>query len=343
MHAPFQLIGLQHHGQALDWHWDASDAPAQTPLSHVLQSMQGLSPTALAQAHALQLQRHPGASADTWWLYGAAGDWVCTLNGQALPVQQTLRLNDGDVLEIGFVRLQVRLQNAATLTWAADPARDRPAVAPAPNAHNPFELTDLAWGDALHKTPEASQKPDDDISDLVSDSAANPDFQSPDPSAVAADSAQKSLLADKASADPLSTLHEAYLRRLRSPFYNDPLEHWQSLQRSERMQTQDPLQHLQKLAGADPGLSDLLGQSHHIEDTMASFDPLSTVDILSPEPFDSLMHLFAPDGFVPPQAANTSDLSEHADSPDHLLPGLTRREHHSLSLDSAMPIQKAKP
>jgi hypothetical protein len=28
---------------------------------------------------------------------------------------------------------------------------------------------------------------------------------------------------------------------------------------------------------------------------------------------------------------------------DTMLPGLTRREHHSLSLDSAMPIQKAKP
>ena len=321
MNAPFQLIGLQHHGQALDWQWDGSTAQTETPLSQVLQTLDSLSPAVRAQAHALQLQRHPGAQADTWWLYGAAGDWVCTLNGKALPRQQTLRLNDGDVIEIGFVRLQVKLQAAA------------------------FELVDLALGEGLQQSREGSQKPDDDISDLISDSAADADFLSPVPSTDVADPAKNNLLADKASVDPLSSLHEAYLRRLRSPLYNDPQEHWQSIQRTERMQTQDPLQHLQKLAGADPGLSDLLGQSHNIEDTMASFDQLSAVDILAPEPFDSLMHLFAPDEFVPPHPsqANAASSAERAETMDALLPGLTRREHHSLSLDSAMPIQKAKP
>ena len=340
MNAPFQLIGLQHHGQALDWQWDGSTAQTEIPLSQVLQTLDSLSPAVRAQAHALQLQRHPGAQADTWWLYGAAGDWVCTLNGKALPRQQTLRLNDGDVIEIGFVRLQVKLQAAAALPLSASSASGHNAA-----DKSAFELVDLALGEGLQQSREGLQKPDDDISDLISDSAADADFLSPAPSTDVADPAKNNLLADKASIDPLSSLHEAYLRRLRSPLYNDPQEHWQSIQRTERMQTQDPLQHLQKLAGADPGLSDLLGQSHNIEDTMASFDQLSAVDILAPEPFDSLMHLFAPDEFVPPHPsqANAASSAERAETMDALLPGLTRREHHSLSLDSAMPIQKAKP
>lgn len=336
MNAPFQLIGLQHHGQALDWQWDGSAAQAETPLSQVLQTLDALSPAVREHSHALQLQRQRGAVADTWWLYGAAGDWVCTLNGKALPLQQTVRLNDGDVIEIGFVRLQVKLQAAAALPVPASSASGHNAA-----DTSAFELVDLALGDGRQPSREGSQKPDDDISDLINDNTAEPAMQTPVAATVAANPTQTPLVADKASVDPLSSLHEAYLRRLRSPLYNDPLEHWQSIQRTERMQTQDPLQHLQKLAGADPGLSDLLGQSHLIADTMASFDNLSAVDILAPEPFDSLMHLFAPEEFVQAQATHNAD---SVDTPmATLLPGLTRREHHSLSLDSAMPIQKAKP
>jgi hypothetical protein len=85
-------------------------------------------------------------------------------------------------------------------------------------------------------------------------------------------------------------------------------------------------------AGPSHSLDDLLGQTHSIASVMEGLDTLGAVDVLAPEPFDSVMHLFAPE-----------HLREH--TPDSLealvqrsLPGLTRREHHSLSLDSAMPF-----
>ena len=339
MNAPFQLIGLQHHGQKIDWHWDGTDARPETPLSQVLASLGILSPALRKQIDALQIQRHQGPQEDSWWLYGGEGDWVCTLNGRALPFQQTLRLSDGDVIEIGFVRLQVQLQNSLLSPLPKPSASEEKAPQLAS-----FELVDLALGDGLQKSHEGLQIADDDISDLISDNVQDPALQTPTEAAWVADRGQTAWAADKYSADPLATLHEDYLRRLRSPLYSEPLDHWQSIQRAERMQTQDPLQHLQKLAGADPGLSDLLGQSHNIQDTMASFDQLSAVNILAPEPFDSLMHLFAPEGFVPPNpspANGATDAAVHSPALDDFLPGLTRREHHSLSLDSAMPTQKA--
>jgi hypothetical protein len=337
MTTPFQLIGLQYQGQALDWQWDGSAAGAETPFSQVLHTLAGLSPAVRTQAQALQLQRHKSAQADTWWLYVAASDWVCTLNGRALPLKQTWRLNDGDVIEIGFVRMQVKLQDEPQLFLPADPTHASPEADSAS-----FNLVALALDNAQPKSRDGLQKPDDDISDLIGDTAAAPDFQSTTIAPAAGQAtATVALLVDKVTDDPLSYLHEAYLRRLRSPLFNDPQEQWQSMQRSERVSTQDPLQHLITIAGKDPGLSDLLGQSNSIDVTMASFDKFSAVDILAPEPFDRLMHLFAPEEFVQAQAALNAD---SADTPmDTLLPGLTRREHHSLSLDSAMPIQKAKP
>lgn len=341
MNASFQLIGLQHHGQTIDGHWDGTDARSETPLSEVLESLGILTPAVKKQMDALQLQRHKAAHEDSWWLYGGVGDWVCTLNGRALPHQQTTRLNDGDVIEIGFVRLQVKLQNTPLTHLPKRSATDENAA-----QLSSFELVDLALGDDFQKSREGLPIADDDISDLISDNVEDLTLQSPTEASLAADRGQTAWAADKRSADPLATLHEDYLRRLRSPHYNDPHDHWQIIQRAERMQTQDPLQHLQKLAGTDPGLNDLLGQSHNIQDTMASFDQLSAVNILAPEPFDSLMHLFAPEGFVPPHPPQVNDAPnavENAQTLDDFLPGLTRREHHSLSLDSAMPIQKANP
>jgi predicted component of type VI protein secretion system len=98
---------------------------------------------------------------------------VCTLNGRALPLKQTWRLNDGDVIEIGFVRMQVKLQDEPQLFLSADHTHASQEADFAP-----FNLVALASDNAQPKLRDGLQKPDDDISDLIRDTAAAPDFQS---------------------------------------------------------------------------------------------------------------------------------------------------------------------
>ena len=94
----------------------------------------------------------------------------------------------------------------------------------------------------------------------------------------------------------------------------------------------DPVQHWMKAAGSSSSLDDLLGQQHGIDSVIQGLDPLGGADVLAPESFDSVMHLFAPDGLRAPVQESLQKLVQHS------LPGLTQREHHSMSLDSAMPF-----
>jgi hypothetical protein len=65
---------------------------------------------------------------------------------------------------------------------------------------------------------------------------------------------------------------------------------------------------------------------------MQGLDALGAADVLAPEPFDSVMHLFAPEHLREQGQDSLETLVQRS------LPGLTRREHHSLSLDSVMPF-----
>ena len=87
-----------------------------------------------------------------------------------------------------------------------------------------------------------------------------------------------------------------------------------------------------KAAGTNPSLDDLLALPQSIGSVMQALDGLGGVDVLAPDSFDSVMHLFAPEGLKGPVQESLERLVQQS------LPGLTQREHHSLSLDSAMPF-----
>jgi hypothetical protein len=132
--------------------------------------------------------------------------------------------------------------------------------------------------------------------------------------------------------DPLQALHARYLTRLRYPERDDAQDLWQDLVRGEQSKQADPMQQWMQAAGTAQGLDDLLGQSQHIASVMDGLDALGESDVLAPEHFDSVMHLFAPaDLRQPAPEAQQTQMQ-------HKLPGLTRREHHNLSVDSAMPF-----
>jgi hypothetical protein len=132
-------------------------------------------------------------------------------------------------------------------------------------------------------------------------------------------------------ADPLVTLHGRYLDKLRNPTQGEAGEVWQDMVRGGPAHEVDPMQQWMQAAGKRTSLDDLLGQKHSIASVMDGLDPMGSSDVLAPEPFDSVIHLFAPENLRAP---------EHAlhKQPHHSLPALTQREHHSMSLDSAMPM-----
>lgn len=132
--------------------------------------------------------------------------------------------------------------------------------------------------------------------------------------------------------DPLHALHNAYLARLRDPVHADAQDRWQDLVRGGAARQSDPLQQWMQAAGNSHSLDDLLGQTHSIASVIDRLDALGSSDVLAPEPFDSVMHLFAPGQVPVPEQESLESLVQHS------LPGLTRREHHSMSLDSAMPF-----
>ena len=135
-----------------------------------------------------------------------------------------------------------------------------------------------------------------------------------------------------AATDPLGDLHARYLDKLRNPTRADVGDAWQNLVRGDQARQVDPVQHWMKAAGSRSSLDDLLGQQHGIDSVIQGLDPLGGADVLAPESFDSVMHLFAPDGLRAPVQESLQKLVQHS------LPGLTQREHHSMSLDSAMPF-----
>ncbi len=130
-------------------------------------------------------------------------------------------------------------------------------------------------------------------------------------------------------ADVMTQLHAQYLRQLQAPWLSSTDgDSWMPLQQATQRTTVDPMDQLQTAAGTRSDLSDLLGGPQNMKDVMASLNRQGEQNILTADVQPSVMKLFAPIGY-----------SSHAVSgamPSDV-PSLTQREHHSVSLDSAVP------
>jgi len=175
---------------------------------------------------------------------------------------------------------------------------------------------------------DCSEHTEFELADLAGDDKSLDFLLSEDIHAVKQHAVATNQTDEVANADVFARLHAQYLRRLENPWRtSDPETSWLNVQRGEQKDTFDPMQALMAQAGMRAGLTDLLGESEQIESVMHSLDTHETQNILAPETYPSVMRLFAPIGFQEGEG--------QADS-THGVPGLTQREHHSVSLDSVI-------
>ena len=291
---------------------------------------------------------------------------MCSVNQQVLAAGSQIRLDHGDEVELGLTRFLVLL---APLQGRPDALLHDPAPADARAAEpDGFDLTDLDALADISLLTEAeryglnrsdfsdliSLMPDEQVPPVAVPVNAPPEGKEPTLAEALAAGTQPSY-ADKVSdllaqfsagaakpkkeqtpvLDPLQALHTQYLAKLRDPVHGDDQDLWSDIVRGDQSTHADPMQQWMQAAGAGRSLDDLLGQSQSINSVIQGLDALGADDVLAPEPFDSVMHLFAPEHLREPVQETRESLEALV---QRSLPGLTRREHHSMSLDSAMPF-----
>jgi len=267
-----------------------------------------------AMAHCRISHADTAAGGGVWWLTNDSAELVCVLNQRRLREGETLSLNDGDVLELGLMRFAVE---------RCEPAFP-PQSVPVPYAE--FELTNLLLLERTGHPIDAHDSPFSDITDI----AYRLDVVAPDAAAAAAeagtDTATDELL-DVKGPDLMRRLHAQYLRAMRNPHEVEPVDEWhQELARAPGKS--NALEDLTQRAIGFDSLYDILGHGGTIGTVLEGLDTLTHYDLLGAEPAVNVLRLFAP-----------ADLVMQASG----LPGLTRREHHLLSADSAAHLEQVPP
>jgi hypothetical protein len=366
-----ELLGLQYQGRANDFIWQWPDQAFMVGFDTILGNLEDADPGMLQQACYCKVQRAGAHHQPVWLLSNSSHEIVCSVNQHVLAAGSQLRLAHGDEIELGFARFVVSLEPMPAMPHTQD-THAKPDHAH-PDAHKesaePFDLTALdALADISALTDAAAQGlKRTDFGDIIS-MAPREQIQTqepaPDQAKLLTDAGADTALAEALNAgkppsysekvsgllqqfsagaeipkqvetltnDPLDALHSQYLAKLRNPVHSDEQDQWSDIVRGDSHQQADPMLQWMQAAGNHPSLDDLLGQAHSIASVIQGLDALGTADVLVPEPFDSVMHLFAPD-HLRAQTQDTLETLVHRS-----LPGLTRREHHSLSLDSVMPF-----
>lgn len=326
--------GLQVHltrweGQvlALGCAWPAGQT--RVDLGSLLQALD-LSEEARQEVQHCRLHR-PEAGAERIGFEHACSVLRCSLNGQVLPAQQLVWLQEGDVLDVGLMRLELRTtplaRTASAAAEAPDEALDLRSLANEPrhafDRLAPQRAPD-AIDDLLRHTPTEVL---DCLAATIPVEASSAQSEGQEAakgsSAGGADVALQALPSD-AGEDPLNVWHARYLQRLQSPMTPLAETDWHQTQSRQRLSGHDPMAEL--MAQADDGLplAGLLGQSEHISTVLAQLDDRDSSQLLSDPENTNVMHLFAPAGWQEPDAAQ--------------VPLLTRQEHHGLALDSALAL-----
>lgn len=179
------------------------------------------------------------------------------------------------------------------------------------------QLLENPFRDLVDSAPslDAESPPDGGVS--------QPAEQPPLPSPAESSTAPASLWASPVSEsdEVMIKLHQQYLHLMRNP--NDPLspDNWETHARA----TKAPAEGLETLItqGSQCDIYGILGHTGSIEDILGGLGALSDLNILqAPAPID-VLRLFAP-------------LLEG--EPAIGLPSLTRYDHHSITVDSAMHL-----
>lgn len=190
----------------------------------------------------------------------------CSLNGRNISKNEWSWLQDGDFLEIGLMRLQVRLvgtTNTARQKWKHDASFDLRHLAKV----SVDELHVCALGGLIRM--------EEDSRDTVS--------------------------VEPGENDPLSQWNQRYLQRLKTPGAPfDEAKNWAVEKNVAKAKTQDPMGDLIALANQGPAIPEILGQSDHINSVLAVLDDSGGDPLSKPIEPDRVMHLFAPDGYRSP-------------------------------------------
>ncbi len=373
LHTPAQsapqleLLDLQYQGRAIDWSWQWPDHAFKLGFDAILGNLEEADPDLLLHARYCSVQRAGSYHQPVWLLSNSSHEMVCSVNQHVLAVGSQLRLAHGDQVELGLARFVVSLEPMPAMPRSGDtnPKSD----AGHPNAREgveaPFDLTALdALADISALTDaEAQGLKRTDFGDIISltplEQVAPTASERVTPAAGKEPTLAEALAAGKQPSyaekvsdllaqftagaqapkqvetltnDPLDALHTMYLAKLRDPVHGDDQDLWNDVVRADQHQHADPMQQWMQAAGTNPSLDDLLGQPHSIASVIQGLDALGASDVLAPEPFASVMHLFAPEHLREQGQDSLETLVQRS------LPGLTRREHHSLSLDSVMPF-----
>lgn len=188
--------------------------------------------------------------------------------------------------------------------------------------------------DSLCAKPSTSDAP----------STPNTPNTTPDPTVAAPSNASQeppsAAPADPSPAtDPLHTLHQDYLRHLKTPHLGNPNTVWREVSKTAVTQIQeDPLERLKQEAQAiallGVGVQDLVERQPSMSELIRTLNSIEPGNILAPDVQPNVMHLFAPKDLLPTVCADVW-------MPSSDLPPLTRHEHHGVALDSAGVLQTA--
>jgi hypothetical protein len=267
-----------------------------------------------------------------WRLSNQSHVLACTLNGERVPPGASIPIGHGDLLEIALLRWIVELDPADSGTMDLD-ARDPGQSAP-PGKEQP----DDGWRNA---------QPLDDLFGVLDIDGARPRPQA-DPLAellgeapgahrLPAKSATKETLQkpesrrgrpqlDAAEA-LLDDLHQQFVRAVRDPARLAQGAMWEGSPAPVGERTSTTLETLSREAvAAYPMVRDMLQARETIDQVLGGFDHGGATPLLDVDAPEEVLRLFAP------------DLAQSV-----RIPSLTRREHHALSPDSPMPIERLPP
>ena len=317
-----QLYVVQHQGQEPSLVWTWPQHATRVGLDTVFAEAGLLDEHLHEQARLCTLENAGSSQSPIWLLSHGGTTLVCSVNGNILEKGSQIRLDHGDEIEFGLARLEVAMAGRANV--------QPPEIALADSADasidEQFELRDLDSPISAVPLPgrERYGRERADFGELITTTQ--------DLLGQLGKEAEEASGTESAETDPLEVLHARYLAKLRNPSLGDQAINWQESELGDQSVMQDPMHRWMNQAGQQHSLDDLLGQSTNIDSVIEGLDPLATSDVTAPEIHDSVMHLFAPD-----------DLRLQEQDPLELLiqrslPTLTRSEHHSLSLDSAMPF-----
>jgi hypothetical protein len=356
-----KLIAQEHQGQLKRSVWNWPEGASKVRFDDILNGMGVVSMKTHFHARHCSLVRAGSLMHPMWLLANTGREMVCTVNQGILPAGSQVRLDHGDEIELGLTRLMVSLGASVETPKVANSNAERLSGSEDSN----FKLTDLDALADITSLPDHERYGIDraDFSDLITFNAKEI-IPEPAPTVAPASTTELPSLAEalaaggsqnppgkvsdiltpfgteKATApgegvpvaDPFDALHAQYLSKLRNPTHADANDLWKDRELSNQSKLPDPMEQWMHAAGKSHSLDDLLSQQESIRSIVNSLDPLGTSDILEPQPFDSVLQLFAPEHLRADHKTALQTLTQYG------LPGITQREHHQLSLDSAMPF-----